>query len=660
MPSYVTPKKNTEYIFYLSLVSQTNTKVMQSNPTIAAGDFKVATNDEAPANLTTLPVVDADFLKRVKVTLSAAEMNGDNITLICSDAAGNEWCDLTINFQTTATQIDEIAGGVSDEALSGHQAQGTLGAAITMVAYLGPHGPGVYIDDGAANTGTTLGDDGTLENPVSTIAAATTIGAALGTQRFYLINNTALTLAQTYEDHEFVGIGMSNQVTLGSQDVDNTEFCNITLTGTQGGTQYLMAHNCRLQALLSLEIIADGCWLTGDLTLRAATNQNFRACVSAFPGNDTPDLNFPGSGVTTVNWRNGSGGLTVKNATASDVMSYESDGQIVIDATCTSLTISVRGNCTITDNGTTTALTQTAAINAVNIQNEVNDGLVALHLDHLLAVDYDPASKPGIATALLNELIESDGGISRYTANALEQGPGGGATAGAIADAVWDEAQADHVAVGSFGVIASEIATILSNIGTLGAGLTDLGGMSAGMKAEIESEVNDALVALNLDHFAFTATAIPAVPAGTWLKLMTGADNKVVVSTDAQDLSATFDVNTKTIAALAITAASIATDAITAAKIAVDAIGADEIAAAAANKIADHILRRTFANAKASSDGDAKSFRSLLGAVAKLINKIAISGSTLTVYEDDDSTALGAQTVTEDATADPITALVTV
>lgn len=62
------------------------------------------------------------------------------------------------------------------------------------------------------------------------------------------------------------------------------------------------------------------------------------------------------------------------------------------------------------------------------VESEVNDALVALHLDHLLAVDYDPASKPGTSTALLNELIESDGGVSRFTANALEQGPSGGGT----------------------------------------------------------------------------------------------------------------------------------------------------------------------------------------------------------------------------------------
>lgn len=80
-----------------------------------------------------------------------------------------------------------------------------------------------------------------------------------------------------------------------------------------------------------------------------------------------------------------------------------------------------------------------------DVNAEVDAALVDIHLDHLLATDYDPASKPGTSTALLNELVENDGGVSRYTANALEQAPtGSGATAAAIADAVWEELIADH------------------------------------------------------------------------------------------------------------------------------------------------------------------------------------------------------------------------
>jgi len=67
-----------------------------------------------------------------------------------------------------------------------------------------------------------------------------------------------------------------------------------------------------------------------------------------------------------------------------------------------------------------------AADAIAEINATVDTALADIHLDHLLAVDYDPAAKPGVATALLNELVESDGGVSRFTANALEQGPSGG------------------------------------------------------------------------------------------------------------------------------------------------------------------------------------------------------------------------------------------
>lgn len=91
------------------------------------------------------------------------------------------------------------------------------------------------------------------------------------------------------------------------------------------------------------------------------------------------------------------------------------------------------------------ALTALTQVNATQIegadatdaiQAAANAALVANHLDHLLAADYDPASKPGVATALLNELIGNDAGVSQFTANSLELAPSGG---GGVADWTADE-----------------------------------------------------------------------------------------------------------------------------------------------------------------------------------------------------------------------------
>lgn len=106
---YNPPTRGLEYICYVRLVSQANTKLFQVNPTLASGDVLICKDDGAPANLATLPVVDADHTTRVKVTISATEMQANNISLLFSDAAGAEWCDASLEIQTNAA----IAGGIA-------------------------------------------------------------------------------------------------------------------------------------------------------------------------------------------------------------------------------------------------------------------------------------------------------------------------------------------------------------------------------------------------------------------------------------------------------------------------------------------------------------------------------------------------------------------
>lgn len=106
---YTPPKKNTEYILYVGLESVATAGAFQSSATIASGDFKTSGDGGALGNLTTLPTVTPAAGKMVKITLSAAEMNYDNVTVVCSDASGAEWKDLIINIQPSVRQIDDLA-----------------------------------------------------------------------------------------------------------------------------------------------------------------------------------------------------------------------------------------------------------------------------------------------------------------------------------------------------------------------------------------------------------------------------------------------------------------------------------------------------------------------------------------------------------------------
>jgi hypothetical protein len=83
----------------------------------------------------------------------------------------------------------------------------------------------------------------------------------------------------------------------------------------------------------------------------------------------------------------------------------------------------------------------------------------------------------------------------------------------------------------------------------------------------------------------------------------------------------------------------------------------DDSAGIPFNALADYILRRTFGSARTSSRGDTVSFRSLLGAVAKLVNRIYRSGSNLLITREDDSTTLGTQAMTTSGSAEQITDL---
>lgn len=253
-----------------------------------------------------------------------------------------------------------------------------LASAVATLLYSGPRGPGVYLDDGAANTNVVVGVDGIESNAVSTIAAATTIAGSLGIQRIYLVNHSVITLAQTYEAWEFIGIGLGNQITLGSQDVDNASCFSVILAGTQGGTGPLYCEGCALGGLSGFQPIAYRCSLTGNTTLRAAVQIIFDHCHSAVPGNATPVIAFS-AGTTGLNVRHNSGGWQVDNMTPDHTMSYDGDGQLVLDASCTGGAISRRGCQNITDNAEgRVTVTEISAINATTIEAACDAAVAAI------------------------------------------------------------------------------------------------------------------------------------------------------------------------------------------------------------------------------------------------------------------------------------------
>lgn len=174
MATYQPPKRGVEYIFYVGLVSQADPKLLKANPTLAAGDVQISKDGGAFANLTTLPTVTPALGKAVKVTVSATEMTSDNATIVFSDAAGAEWCDLIVNIATAARQIDDLATQASVDTIDNF-IDTEIGTIITDIAAVQSDTNDIQTRLPAALVG------GRMDSSVGAAAADTLTASALAT-----------------------------------------------------------------------------------------------------------------------------------------------------------------------------------------------------------------------------------------------------------------------------------------------------------------------------------------------------------------------------------------------------------------------------------------------------------------------------------------------
>lgn len=97
------PKSGIAHVYYIQLRSASDNLTNLTNPTIAAGDFKVCFDDAAEANLTTLPSVSPANSGWVKLSFTAAEFTGHTVKVRWVDQTNpKEWADGAVSFPTTA------------------------------------------------------------------------------------------------------------------------------------------------------------------------------------------------------------------------------------------------------------------------------------------------------------------------------------------------------------------------------------------------------------------------------------------------------------------------------------------------------------------------------------------------------------------------------
>lgn len=99
---YNPPKKGEDFVIYITLEDYANPGNWKSNPTIAAGDFKISKDGGAFANLATLPTVTPASGVSVYIILSSTEMNADNVLVVWQDQTSpKEWSDGSLTILTT-------------------------------------------------------------------------------------------------------------------------------------------------------------------------------------------------------------------------------------------------------------------------------------------------------------------------------------------------------------------------------------------------------------------------------------------------------------------------------------------------------------------------------------------------------------------------------
>ena len=249
--------------------------------------------------------------------------------------------------------------------------------AFDTALYIGPRGPGVYLNDGAGNETTVNGIDGIINNPVSTIAAAKSLADSMSLDRIYLVNDSPITLAATMTDYEFVGIGApsGNVITFGSQDVSNSSFYNVAVTGTQGGSGRILIEDGIIDDCTDLHVMARRCGLIATTGIDFSNNDDnvIEGCFSMVAGNAAPKLDVSQANLD-LSIRHYSGGIEFTASHSTATVSLETDGQCIFGSGCTVTTVfTLRGNMTITDN---TAGMSSLTVDAALSRSEIADALL--------------------------------------------------------------------------------------------------------------------------------------------------------------------------------------------------------------------------------------------------------------------------------------------
>ena len=270
----------------------------------------------------------------------------------------------------------EIADAVHDEALSGHLTPGTAGHALALGKYAGV----VWLDPNGSS-GTTVGVNGTHDNPVDNVSDAVTLAESTGLHKVFCVGGFLFnTFTAGATDVEFVGVGEQGYFNLNGQAITNCKFVNCFVQGATTGTGLILT-GCEVFAVTGTAIF-EKCRMTGTHTIDTTTTNRYDECYglryTAFP------VVFDcGNGANRrISTRRWVGDLTLQNYN-NDLSEFDmAGGVLTLDSTVTGGTIRITGQCQLVDNsvGATVIDNRTVVVSAADIADAVLDESRAGHV----------------------------------------------------------------------------------------------------------------------------------------------------------------------------------------------------------------------------------------------------------------------------------------
>lgn len=210
----------------------------------------------------------------------------------------------------------------------------------------------VWVDTVAGTDGTELYVNGTADKPCLHFADALTIAAGVGLRRFRIVNNSTIVLTAPVVHSTLIGHNWA--LLLNNQDIHGCYIEGAVVVGINNCTvdpqqrDVVKLYDCTVASTTFGNLTADNCLFVGNITTLAGASYNIFNCVDALPGTTDAPVFHIASGVE-MSLRGWHGGVEIDDIVSGSTVSIDGAGRVIIGATCTGGSITVRGPFKIQD-----------------------------------------------------------------------------------------------------------------------------------------------------------------------------------------------------------------------------------------------------------------------------------------------------------------------